>query len=133
MSAEEPTTELFVNGTLMQGLALHANLGDATFLGETRTAPSYRLHSIDDVHPGMYWAADGSSIAGELYAVTAQQRDYILATEPPGLYFGPVKLADGRTTEGVLFSAVEASRYPDITGFGGWRAYQAAIHRRTTA
>jgi adenine/guanine/hypoxanthine permease len=130
MSAEEPTTELFVNGTLMQGLALHANLGDATFLGETRTAPSYRLHSIDDVHPGMYWAADGSSIAGELYAVTAQQRAHILATEPPGLYFGPVELADGRTTEGVLFPADEARRYPDITAFGGWRAYQSAIHGR---
>ena len=46
--------ELFVNGTLMRGLALHANLEGAEFLGAFRTAPRYRLHSIDDHHPGMF-------------------------------------------------------------------------------
>ena len=31
--------ELFVNGTLMRGLALHANLDGAAFLGQAHTAP----------------------------------------------------------------------------------------------
>ena len=35
--------DLFVNGTLMRGLALHANLDGATFLGAFRTAPRYRV------------------------------------------------------------------------------------------
>ena len=47
---------LFVNGTLMRGLELHGNLAGAELLEETRTAPAYRVHSIGDVHPGMYRA-----------------------------------------------------------------------------
>ena len=61
---------LFVNGTLMRGLELHGNLAGAELLEETRTAPVYRVHSIGDVHPGMYRADDGgASISGELYAI----------------------------------------------------------------
>ena len=45
--------ELFVNGTLMRGLALHDNLAGATFVAEARTAPIYRLYSIADRHPGL--------------------------------------------------------------------------------
>ena len=41
---------LFVNGTLMRGLELHGNLAGAELLEETRTAPVYRVHTIDDVH-----------------------------------------------------------------------------------
>ena len=59
---------LFVNGTLMRGLALHSNLDGAGFVGEERTAPAYRLFYIADAHPGMFRDdADGRSIAGELY------------------------------------------------------------------
>ena len=60
--------ELFVNGTLMRGLELHANLAGAEFLGEFRTAPHYRLFSIGDRHPGMFRVGSGGiSVAGELY------------------------------------------------------------------
>src|SRR2546425_3768782 len=59
---------LFVNGTLMRGLALHANLDGAEFVEEAQTAPSYRIHSIGDIHPGMYHVADGGiSVPGEIY------------------------------------------------------------------
>ena len=62
--------ELFVNGTLMRGLALHGNLAGAEFLGEARTAPIYRLYSIDDRHPGMFEVAEGGvAVAGEIYRV----------------------------------------------------------------
>jgi gamma-glutamylcyclotransferase (GGCT)/AIG2-like uncharacterized protein YtfP len=50
--------ELFVNGTLMRGLRLHANLRGAPFLGEAATEPHYRIFSIDDRHPGMFRLAD---------------------------------------------------------------------------
>ncbi|MBV9357638.1 MAG: glutamyl-tRNA amidotransferase, partial [Chloroflexi bacterium] len=53
-TAENRAVELFVNGTLMRGLALHANLNGAEFLETVRTAPIYRLYSIGDVHPGMF-------------------------------------------------------------------------------
>src|SRR5581483_564539 len=62
--------DLFVNGTLMRGLALHGNLDGAEFLGEARTAPIYRLYSIDDRHPGMFEVEQGGvAVAGELYRV----------------------------------------------------------------
>ncbi len=59
--------ELFVNGTLMRGLALHDNLEGAEFLGEAATEPVYRMYSIDDRHPGMFEVDDGGvSVKGEL-------------------------------------------------------------------
>lgn len=123
--------ELFVNGTLMRGLALHANLGDSTFLGEYRTAPHYRLHSIGDVHPGMYRLADGEeggvAVAGELYLVPEETWTAIAAGEPPGLYRGRVELEDGREVWGILYPRELAENlHLDISSHGDWRAYWAA-------
>lgn len=49
------TVSLAVNGTLMRGLALNANmtLVEAEFVREALTESSYRLWSIDDRHPAM--------------------------------------------------------------------------------
>ncbi len=58
------SSELFVNGTLMRGLKLNANLDGATFLGEFKTAPRYRIFSIGDVHPGMFEVGEGEAEAG---------------------------------------------------------------------
>ncbi len=52
---------LFVNGTLMRGLALNANLDGATFLEAPRTAARYRIFSIGDIHPGMFEVEDGET------------------------------------------------------------------------
>ncbi len=121
-------TSLFVNGTLMRGLPLHRNISTAIFVSEAFTGPYYRLHSIRDVHPGMYGVEScGARIAGELYLVTAAQREHIVRTEPPGLYLGLVVLEDGRTVEGVLYPEDLARAERDITGYGGWRAYLVAM------
>jgi gamma-glutamylcyclotransferase (GGCT)/AIG2-like uncharacterized protein YtfP len=78
---------LFVNGTLMRGLALHGNLAGAEFLGEARTAPRYRLHSIGDRHPGMYELDEGGvAVEGELYEMSDEIWRRVEAGEPPGLY-----------------------------------------------
>jgi gamma-glutamylcyclotransferase (GGCT)/AIG2-like uncharacterized protein YtfP len=122
------TFELFVNGTLMRGLKLHRNLEGAEFLGEVRTAPVYRLHSIDDVHPGMFEVREGGvSVAGELYLVPDEVWQRVEAGEPPNLYCGPVRLADGRTVQGILYpQALAEGRHPDISEFADWRAYMAS-------
>lgn len=116
---------LFVNGTLMRGLALHANLDGAMLLEESRTAPSYRLYSIDDRHPGMYWVQIGGvSVSGELYLLSDEVLERVLAGEPPGLYVGSIELADGRLVPGVLFDpALLRATDEDISAYGGWRAY----------
>jgi gamma-glutamylcyclotransferase (GGCT)/AIG2-like uncharacterized protein YtfP len=120
--------QLFVNGTLMRGLKLHANLDGAEFLEETATAPMYRIHSIGDVHPGMYLVPTGGvSVVGELYRVPDEVWRRVEAGEPPGLYRGPVTLADGRVVPGILYPREMAEgHHPDISDFGGWRAYWAS-------
>src|SRR5262249_10842646 len=76
--------ELFVNGTLMRGLALHHNLDGAEFVGAFRTAPNYRLYSIGDVHPGMFEVeAGGVSVAGEIYRMTDEIWRRVEAGEAP--------------------------------------------------
>jgi gamma-glutamylcyclotransferase (GGCT)/AIG2-like uncharacterized protein YtfP len=122
------SSQLFVNGTLMRGLKLNANLDGATFLGEVRTAPKYRIYSIGDVHPGMFEVAKGGiSVPGELYELPDEVCARVEAGEPPGLYRGPVELEDGRVVPGILFPrAMAEGVHRDITGFGGWREYWTA-------
>jgi len=123
--------ELFVNGTLMRGLALHPNLAGAEFLGEFETAPCYRIYSIGDCHPGMFELEEGEdggvSVPGEMYRMPDDVWARVEAGEPPHLYKGPVKLSDGRTVDGILFPREHAEgHHRDISEYGGWRAYWAA-------
>ena len=123
--------ELFVNGTLMRGLTLHKNLDGANFLGEFHTLPIYRLYSIDDIHPGMFEVEEGGvSIAGEIYRMNDEIFQQVKNGEPPGLYFGDVKLNNGSTVKGVLFPRETAeSNYKDISNFGDWRTYIASLKK----
>ena len=122
------TMELFVNGTLMRGLALSKNLEDAEFMGQFTTQPCYRLYSIDDVHPGMYEVAEGGvAVAGEMYRMSDEIWQKVEAGEPPHLYCGPVKLSNGQTVNGILFpQEIAEARYKDISQYGDWRKYVAA-------
>jgi gamma-glutamylaminecyclotransferase len=119
---------LFVNGTLMRGLALNRNLDGAAFVEEASTAPVYRIYSIGDIHPGMFEVAEGGvSVPGEIYRLPDDVWRRVEAGEPPGLYRGPVKLSDGRVVPGILFPREMAEgRHRDISTCGGWRAYQAS-------
>src|SRR5207244_8600618 len=65
---------LAVNGTLMRGLSLNANLLSvgATFDRDATTVASYRLWSIDDRHPAMVRVDQGgAAIAVEVWQVPA--------------------------------------------------------------
>lgn len=118
---------LFVNGTLMRGLQLHDNLKNAEFLGEFKTLPKYRLHTINDVHPGMYEVEEGGvAVSGELYRMSEEVWRQVEAGEPPYLYCGDVYLEDGRIVDGILYPREEAIKYPDISAYGDWRIYMAS-------
>ena len=123
---------LAVNGTLMRGLALNANLlaAGATFVRETRTAPVYRLWSIDDRHPAMIRVSEGgAAIALEVWSVPPEGLAGILLKEPPGLSIGKVRLEDGSETLGVLGEPALCEGKREITSYGGWRAYVASPPR----
>jgi adenine/guanine/hypoxanthine permease len=126
--SSDPTEDeslLFVNGTLMRGLGLHANLEGAAFLEEVRTAAKYRLHSIGDRHPGMYEVESGGvRVLGELYRLSREVLDRVVRGEPAGLFVGSVELVDGRHVPGVLFDSERLHPADhDISAHGGWRAY----------
>jgi hypothetical protein len=124
---------LAVNGTLMRGLALNGNLlaAGAEFVADAATAPEYRLWSIHDRHPAMIRVADGgASIALEVWTLPPAGLADVLLSEPPGLSIGKVMLADGERVLGVLGEPWLCENARDITGFGGWRAYMAAVTAR---
>jgi hypothetical protein len=130
--AMEQPVYLAVNGTLMRGLELNSNMRQvgAEFVCEVFTAPVYRLWSIDDRHPAMQRVPqDGAAIAVELWAVPAAGISRLLELEPPGLCIGKVYLADGQEVLGVLGEAILCNQCPEITQFGGWRAYIASKER----
>lgn len=122
------TKELFVNGTLMWGLALNKNLNGSEFLGEFTTEPCYRIYTINDVHPGMFEVAEGGvAVAGEMYRMSDEIWQRVEAGEPPHLYCGPVKLDDGRTVDGILFpQEIAETDHTDISEYGNWRKYMAS-------
>ena len=119
---------LAVNGTLMRGLPLNANLlaVGATFVREAKTAPIYRLWSINDVYPAMLrMSSGGASITVEVWAVPPAGLATLLLKEPPGLSMGRVWLFDGEETLGVLGEPALCEGMREITAHGGWREYLA--------
>ncbi|TMH37736.1 MAG: glutamyl-tRNA amidotransferase [Betaproteobacteria bacterium] len=123
------TTLLAVNGTLMRGLALNANMlaAGARFVRDDETDACYRVWSIDDRHPAMLRTpGEGTRVAVELWEVPVEGLATILLAEPPGLAIGKVVLRDGSVVLGVLGEPFLCRGQLEITEFGGWRAYMAS-------
>jgi allophanate hydrolase len=95
------------------------------------TAPDYRLYALSTSppKPGMLRVETGKGMAVELevWALSAAAFGKFVAAVPPPLSIGTVRLADGRGVKGFIVepAALEGAR--DISSFGGWRAYMAAI------
>jgi gamma-glutamylaminecyclotransferase len=121
--------QFFICGSALRGQPDHGNLGSARFVREAKTAPRYRLHSVEDQHPGIYEVAEGGvAIAGEVYELTEEQHRDLLASEPPNLYEAPVELDDGSTVNAMIYprELIEQRGYRDVSEYGGWTAYQAS-------
>ena len=118
----------FICGSALRGQPDHQNLGDARFLGETKTAPKYRLHSVKNGwHPGIYEVANGGiSILGELYELTGEQHRHLLAGEPPDMYETQIELDDGSSAAAMFYprELIERDNEPDISDFASWAAYK---------
>ena len=117
----------FICGSALRGQPDHHTLGGARFVREARTAPKYRLHSVDDKHPGIYEVGEGGvAIAGEVYEMTLEQHDALLAVEPPNLYEAPIELDDGARANAMLYprELIEQHRYRDVSEYGSWSVYK---------
>ena len=126
MNSEHQFMALAVNGNLMRGLARNDNLLrlNAFFLTEARTAPLYKLYSVNDRHPGMIRVSEGGAeIALELWNIPPVGFADILQNEPDGLSVGKIILSDNSKCLGVIAEAALVEGMRDISPFGGWRAY----------
>jgi len=115
---------------LVIGSALREICGDQErlgmrFLEEVRTAPRYRLYSLDRRWAALVEDPDrGVAVAGELVEVEPGRWPEILASEPPEVTPAAVELDDGRRVTGAI-ARPEAmrERAVDITHLGSFAAY----------
>jgi gamma-glutamylcyclotransferase (GGCT)/AIG2-like uncharacterized protein YtfP len=124
---------LFVNGTLMRGLAPHGNLDGAEFPGAVRTAPRYRLYLVDGRWPALVAAEPGVEIGCELYEAPEPLLSDLARAEPPGWHRRPLELADGRVVEAFVGDAELVGRGVDLSAYGSWREYVRSSGYQTTA
>ena len=129
-------TVLFaVNGTLMRGLELNANLTTAggEFVREAMTKACYRLWTIDDRHPAMLRVSSGgASIHLEIWRMPLATLGVILMQEPAGLSIGKIALDDGDEVLGVLGEPYLCEGQTEITQWGGWRQYMGSKENALT-
>jgi allophanate hydrolase len=116
---------LFCLGAHMSGLPLNREIValGGRFLRTARTAPCYRLFDLGS-RPGMVRAKTGGAIAGELWVLPRAALGALLADPTAPIGLGGVRLDCGSAT-GFLVEAEATTEAPEITRFGGWRAYLA--------
>ena len=129
----EATLPIAVVGAHLSGLPLNGQLLErgATLLEATTTAPRYRLHALPGTvppKPGLVRdETQGHAIAVEVWAMPQHAVGSFLALIPAPLGLGSVELADGRVVHGFLCEAHALAQAPDVSRFGGWRAYLASL------
>jgi allophanate hydrolase len=94
----------------------------------TRTAPNYRLYSLDGTQPAKPGLVRDDSFQGpgievEVYAIPANHFGTFVAAIPPPLTIGNVVLQGGETVKCFLAEPFAVEGATDITQFGGWRSY----------
>ncbi|TQK95226.1 allophanate hydrolase [Streptomyces puniciscabiei] len=144
-----PGVDLFVVGAHLTGQPLNAQLVQAggTLTGGARTAGGYRLYALatEPPKPGLLRVTEGGrdagagaghatasggdvgmGIEGEIWRLPASGFGALTADLPAPMTIGTVELAEGRQVCGFLVEPYAVEGAPDITRFGGWRAYRAS-------
>ena len=129
-TTESDIKRVFICGSALKGQPDHQNLQSAKFIKTTKTLPRYRLHAAENGwHPAIYATEIGGiSIPGEIYEMTTEQYEYLLANEPPNMYPETVYLEGAETAIAMLYpqELVEKYNWEDISHLGGWAAYKSA-------
>jgi gamma-glutamylaminecyclotransferase len=130
MTTKANIKRVFICGSALRGQPDHQNLQSAKFIEASKTLPQYRLHAAENGwHPAIYAVETGGiSIPGEIYEMTTEQYEYLLANEPPNMYPDTVNLEVG-VAIAMLYpkELVEKYNWPDISDLGGWAAYKAKV------
>jgi allophanate hydrolase len=121
---------LAVCGAHLEGQPLHRQLVDrgARLVRRTTTAAAYRLAALDTQppKPGLTRVdGPGAAIEVEVYALDAAGFGTFVDQVPSPLTIGTVELADETLVNGFLCEPHAAAAAPDISRYGGWRAWLA--------
>ncbi len=133
LPAPKPEVTIVVAGAHLSGMVLNHELTalDARLVATTRTAPDYKLFALATTppKPGLAHCPGfaGAGIAVEVWALTAEAFGKFVAALPAPMGIGKVTLADGSIHPGFLCEAYALEGAEDITPYGGWRAYRAAL------
>ena len=125
---------LAVVGAHLSGQPLNHQLTDrgATLASTTLTAPIYRLHALDTTppKPGLARVLPreiGHSIEVEVWELLPAAFASFVDAIPAPLGVGRVQLADGSDVAGFICEPYALTGAPDVSEFGGWRAYLASL------
>lgn len=118
------TIRLAVVGAHLAGMPLNHQLTErrARLVRKARTAPTYRLYALEG-KPGLVRAEAGGAIELEVWELEPREFGSFVAQIPPPLGIGTLELEDGEQVKGFLCEPYAVRGRPDITQFGGWRAY----------
>ncbi len=120
---------LVVVGAHLEGMALNHELQaiSARLLRACRTAPDYRLYQLATVppKPGLIRGPGfaGPGIAVEVWSLPIAAFARFVSAIPAPLGVGQITLEDGSSVPGFLCEAAGVVGAPEITRFGGWRAF----------
>jgi allophanate hydrolase len=124
---------LAVVGAHLSGMALHWQLSSrhARLIGASRTSATYRLFAMDEGKPQrpalVHVGSGGLAIDLELYELSEQAFGQFVSEVPAPLAIGKVHLESGETVSGFVAEPRALAGAKDISSFGGWRQYLAAL------
>jgi len=72
-------------------------------------------------------ADPGAAIEVEVWELPVDRFGAFVDAVPPPLAIGTVELEDGALVNGFLCESAAVAAAPDISEFGGWRAWLAAV------
>jgi allophanate hydrolase len=126
--------EIVVVGAHLSGMPLNHELtsNGGVFRRAVATTADYRFHALaggPPKRPGLLRVADGTGapVLTEVWALPADGFGRFIQGIPAPLGIGTVRLADGTTPKGFLVEPEGLHGAEDISRFGGWRAYMAAL------
>ena len=124
-----------VAGAHLSGEPLNHQLTGAggQFVRAARTAARYRLFALPRTSPPkpglVRVAGDGAAIEVEIWALQPAAFGAFVAAVPAPLAIGKIELDDGSFVSGFVCEGHAIADAPDISAFGGWRAYLSYVRR----
>ncbi len=126
--------QVAVVGAHLSGMPLNKQLTErgATLVRATETARDYRLFALPNTtppKPGLLRVVTGlgHNIAIEIWQMPATAFGSFVALIPAPLGIGTLRLIDGSTVQGFICEPLDLNEARDVSSFGGWRAYIAAV------